>query len=202
MTDEMEKKAENTDDILSPPEDDVSPPVNAKWYVIHTYSGHEKKVKRNLEKQIEIRGWSDRIFDIVIPTRQITEMKDGQRTTSVKKSYPSYMLLNMIIDDEIWRMVNDTNGVTHFVGGRNKPQPLKEEEVRTILDQLAGVRSDDTKNIPFSIGDSVKVIDGPFSDFTGVAEEVNLEKRRVKVMVTVFGRATPVELDFLQVELL
>lgn len=172
-----------------------------RWYVAHTYSGHEQKAKTYLESAVINAGLQERFGKIVIPTEQVTEMKQGKRATSTKKFLPSYILIEMDLDKVTQNLVVSTPGITNFVGAGGKPQPLKEEEVTRIAGQIDRSRTEEVAEIPFQAGDPVKVIDGPFADFSGTVSEVNMERRKIKVMVSIFGRPTPVELDFLQVEL-
>ena len=169
-----------------------------KWYVIHTYSGYENKVKTNLEHRIDSMGVRDKIFQVVIPTEQEIEIKDGQRRTVQRKVFPGYVLVEMIMADEPWYVVRNTPGVTGFVGMGTRPTPLEEAEVKRILKQMKMETAPQVK-VTFSRGERVKVIDGPFTDFIGVVDDINAEKGKVRVMVSFFGRETPVELDFLQV---
>lgn len=172
--------------------------TEAKWYAIHVLSGHENKVKAYLENEAMHAGLSDRIGDIVIPSEDITEMRNGKKRTRTKIMFPGYMLVNLVFDKQTRHLVLNTPGVTNFVGRKNEPTPLKQEEA----DRIIGRDGDkDRESVPFHVGDPIKVVDGPFTDFTGFVEEVNEEKNKVKVMVSIFGRATPVELDYLQVEL-
>ena len=172
-----------------------------KWYAIHTYSGHENKVRSNLERAIATSGMSDRFGQILVPTQVVTEMKHGKKTQTTRKFFPSYILIEMDLDDETWHVVRDCPGVSRFVGADvSKPDPLRASEVDRILGQVQGAKEKTVPEIPFHPGEHVKVVDGPFSDFTGVVEEVNPERGKLKVMVSIFGRATPVELDFLQVQ--
>ncbi len=168
------------------------------WYAIHTYSGYENKVKRNLEHRVETMDVRDKIFQVVVPTEEEIEVKEGQRRTVQKKVFPGYVLVEMKLTDESWYVVRNTPGVTGFVGSGNKPVPLEEEEVKTILRQMR-VETPRIK-VGFAKGQSVRVIDGPFTEFVGVVDEINHEKGKVRVLVSFFGRETPVELDFLQVE--
>lgn len=169
-----------------------------QWYVIHTYSGYEQRVKTNLEHRIKSMDAEDKIFQVVIPTEDEIEIRDGQRRTVAKKVFPGYMLVEMILTDESWNVVRNTPGVTGFVGLGTKPVPLEEGEVSVIFNQMKA----ETPRIKvgFSKGQSVRVIDGPFIDFIGVVDDINPEKGKIKVLVSFFGRETPVELDFLQVE--
>ncbi|MFH1700174.1 MAG: transcription termination/antitermination protein NusG [Candidatus Zixiibacteriota bacterium] len=172
-----------------------------RWYAVHTYSGHEQKAKRYLESAIQSSGLVDKFGDVLIPTEQVTEMKDGKRSTSTKKFLPSYILVEVDLNKVTQNMVISTPGITNFVGAKGKPQPLKQDEVNRILGQVDQTREAEVTDIPFIAGDQVKVIDGPFADFAGFISEVNMERKKVKVMVSIFGRPTPVELDFLQVEM-
>jgi transcriptional antiterminator NusG len=168
-----------------------------KWYVIHTYSGYENKVKANLEHRIESMGVRDKIFQVVIPTEEEIEIKDGQRRTVQRKVFPGYVLVDMIMDDDSWYVVRNTPGVTGFVGAGTRPTPLEDAEVKRILKQM---KMEAPKvRVTFSRGERVKVVDGPFTDFIGVVDDINPEKGKVRVLVSFFGRETPVELDFLQV---
>lgn len=171
-----------------------------RWYVVHTYSGHEQKAKRHLQSAIETAGLSHMFGNIVVPTEQVTEMKQGRKSTSTRKFLPSYMLVEMELDKETRHLVIDCPGVTNFVGAGGNPQPLSPEEVEQIIGQMEKgpvMKSDD---MPYSPGDAVKVTDGPFADFSGIVSEVIPERKKLKVMVSIFGRPTPVELDFLQVQ--
>jgi transcriptional antiterminator NusG len=169
-----------------------------RWYVIHTYSGYEHRVKTNLEHRIESMDAQDKIFQVVIPTESEIEIKDGQRRTVDKKVFPGYILVEMEMTDESWNVVRNTPGVTGFVGSGTKPVPLEEEEVNTIFNQM---RAETPRiKVGFNKGDSVRVVDGPFIDFIGIVDGLNEEKGKVRVLVSFFGRETPVELDFLQVE--
>ncbi len=172
-----------------------------KWYAIHVLSGHERKVKAYLENEIDRLGLQDRITQILIPSEEVTEMRDGKRRVKNKVFFPGYMLIEMVLDKETQHVVLNTPSVTNFVGPRNQPQPLRPEEVDRILGRVRESAAEELLEVPFRVGDPIRVIDGPFSDFTGFVEEINREKKKVKVMVSIFGRATPVELDFLQVEL-
>jgi len=183
-----------------PPEvvDVVEAHPGAEWFVIHTYSGYENKVKANLEHRIASMDVADKIFQVVVPTEDEIEIKNGQRRTVQKKVFPGYVLVQMILTDESWYVVRNTPGVTSFVGTGNKPVPLSTDEVRQILKQMQ-VEAPKAR-ISYQRGQSVKVIDGPFAEFIGVVDDINLEKGKVRVLVSFFGRETPVELDFLQVE--
>ncbi len=173
-----------------------------QWFVVHTFSGHEQKAKKYLESAIVNAGLEGKFGDILVPTEEVTEMKQGKRSTMTRKFLPSYILVQMELDKTTQELVVSTPGVTNFVGGGGKPRPLKENEVERIVGQINRSRTEEDTDFPFQVGDAVKVIDGPFADFSGTVSEVNYERRKVKVMVSIFGRPTPVELDFLQIELL
>lgn len=174
--------------------------MEKRWYVIHTYSGHENKVKTILERELKIQGMEDKITNVIIPTEEVVEMKDGKKTTSAKKFLPSYILVEMEMTKETWHLVRNTPGVTSFVSAGDNPQALHPEEVERIMTQMDRTRTKTASEIPFQVGDPVKVVDGPFSDFSGVVNEINPERGKLKVMVSIFGRSTPVELNFLQVK--
>jgi len=174
--------------------------VEHKWYVIHTYSGHEKKVKRYLENAIANEGLEDKISQVLVPIEEVVEMRGGKRMVSDRKFLPSYILIQMELTRETMLLVTSTPGVTSFVSSGATPQPLKDSEVQQILGQMDRAKAEKPTEVPFHTGDAVKVIDGPFSDFSGVVDEVNVERGKLKVMVSIFGRSTPVELDFLQVK--
>jgi transcriptional antiterminator NusG len=168
-----------------------------KWYVIHTYSGYENKVQANLKHRITSMGVEDKIAQVVIPTEEEIEIKDGQRRTVQRKVFPGYVLVEMIMSDDSWYVVRNTPGVTGFVGAGTRPTPLEDSEVKRILKQMK-MEAPKVK-VTFSRGERVKVVDGPFTDFIGVVDDINPEKGKVRVLVSFFGRETPVELDFLQV---
>jgi len=172
-----------------------------RWYVAHTYSGHEQKARRYLESAVVNAGLQEKFGQILIPTEQVTEMKQGKRSTSTKKFLPSYILIEMDMDKETENLVTNTPGITSFVGVGGKPKALRPNEVERIVGQIDRSRTEEAVDLPFQAGDPVKVKDGPFMDFSGTVSEVNMERRKVKVMVSIFGRPTPVELDYLQVEL-
>ncbi len=170
------------------------------WYVVHTYSGHENKVCRALEKAIKVHNMEDIIKQALVPAEEVTEMKNGKRTSVTRKFYPGYILVQMEMTKEAEYIVTSIPGVTRFVGAGQKPQALRDSEVERILKRLNVGRERDKLEIPYEIDEHIKVIDGPFKDFNGVVKEVNIDRGKLKVMVTIFNRATPVELDFLQVE--
>jgi transcriptional antiterminator NusG len=178
---------------------------DSQWYVIHTYSGYEKKVKKNLEHRIESMGMKDKIYQVVVPVENEIEIKNGQRMPVERKMFPGYVLVNMIelkegddASNQAWFVVRNTPGVTSFVGSGSRPIPLLEREVKAILKQ-AETAAPQVKPT-FTRGQNVRIIDGPFAEFIGVVDEVSAERNKVKVLVSFFGRETPVELDFLQVE--
>lgn len=168
------------------------------WFVIHTYSGYENKVKTNLEHRVASMDVRDKIFQVVVPVENEVEVRDGQRRTVQRKIFPGYVLVQMIMNDDSWYVVRNTPGVTGFVGSGNKPTPLQEVEVKSILKQMKAEAP--RVKISFARGQSVRIIDGPFADFVGVVDDLSHEKGKVRVLVSFFGRETPVELDFLQVE--
>ncbi|MGE5551423.1 MAG: transcription termination/antitermination protein NusG [Bacteroidota bacterium] len=168
------------------------------WYVVHTYSGYENKVKANLERRVESMGMEDKIFRVLVPMEEEMEYKDGKRKVTKKKIYPGYVIVEMIMTDDSWYVVRNTPGVTGFVGTGSRPIPLQEREVRSILRHMGF--DEPRQRVEFSVGESVKVIRGPFENFSGVVEGINTDKGKLKVMVSMFGRETPVELDFGQVE--
>lgn len=168
------------------------------WFVIHCYSGYENKVRYNLEQRIETMGMKDRIFDVVIPTQEEIEVKDGKRRNVERHVFPGYVLVNMILTEESWYVVRNTPGVTGFVGMGNQPTPLRPEEVAQILRRMEADAPH--VKVSFKKGERVRIVDGPFNDFRGMVESIDTERNKVRVMVSFFGRETPVELDFLQVE--
>jgi len=168
------------------------------WYVIHCYSGYENKVRYNLEQRIESMGMKDQIFDVVIPTQEEIEVKDGKRRSIERHVFPGYVLVNMKMSEESWYVVRNTPGVTGFVGMGNDPIPLRPEEVSQILKRMEAEAP--TIKVTYKPGEKVRIIDGPFNDFHGTVDEIDMDRSKVRVMVNFFGRSTPVELDFLQVE--
>jgi transcription termination/antitermination protein NusG len=185
---------------VPPVVEDATPrvaPSNARWYVVHTYSGHENKVSANLKQRIETMKLQEKIFDIVVPTRNIVTVKHGKKEEQKEKIFPGYILVKMVLEDDSWLAVRTTQGVTAFVGAGNKPTPISETEVATILKfmQMEAPKYKTT----FSMGEAVKIVDGPFADFLGTIDAIDEEKGKIKVLVSIFGRETPVELDFLQV---
>jgi transcriptional antiterminator NusG len=173
-------------------------PDQRAWYVIHCYSGYENKVRHNLEQRIETMGMKDRIFDVVIPTQEEIEVKDGKRRTVERHVFPGYVLVNIILSEESWYVVRNTPGVTGFVGMGNTPTALRPEEVSQILKRMEAEAPH--IKVTFKTGERVRIVDGPFNDFRGTVAEIDMERAKVRIMVNFFGRETPVELDFLQVE--
>jgi len=172
-----------------------------KWYVVHAYSGMEKAVERNIVERINRAGMESKFGRILVPTEEVVEIKNGVKRTTERKLFPGYVLIEMIMDDDTWHLVKHTNKVTGFVGGvRNRPAPISEDEVMKIVNQMQEGAEKPRHKVEFEVGEYVRVKDGPFTDFNGTIEEVNYEKSKVRVSVTIFGRATPVELEFGQVE--
>ena len=171
-----------------------------KWYVIHTQTGAEDKVKSALEKRAESNNRKEAIFQVLIPTEQVSEVKEGKRKISQRKFFPGYVLVEMDLNDNTWYLVKNTTGVTGFIGARTKPVALREDEVQAILKQSEDRKVKPTPKVRFERGESVRVTDGPFTNFNGVIEEVNPDKGKLKVSVTIFGRSTPLELEYWQVE--
>lgn len=172
-----------------------------RWYVVHAYSGMEKAVERNIMEGVNRTGMQSKFGRILVPTEEVVEMKNGQRKTTERKFFPGYVLVEMIMDDETWHLVKHTSKVTGFVGGaKNRPSPISEADVQKIVSQMQEGTDKPRHKVEFMVGEYVRVKDGPFTDFNGSIEEVNYEKNKVRVSVTIFGRATPVELEFSQVE--
>jgi len=206
----MTQDAASTDPASTDPEgaanaaptEGDAPADDRAWYIVQTYSGYENKVKTNLEQRVKFMGLGDQIFQVVIPTEEEIEIRDGQRRTVQRKLFPGYVLVQIVMNDETWHAIRNTPGVTGFAGSmaddRARPPALADEEVARILRQM---HTDQPRiNVGFAVGNSVRVTDGPFIDFVGQVDEINLDKGKVRVMVSMFGRETPVELDFLQVE--
>jgi transcription termination/antitermination protein NusG len=172
--------------------------VERYWYVVHCYSGYENKVRHSIEQRIETMGMQDKIFDVIVPTEEEIEVKDGKRKTVEKRVFPGYILVEMIMDEDSWYMVRNTPNVTGFVGMGNEPTPLRQEEVDTIMERM----SSETPRVKvnFKVGEKVRITSGPFNDFPGVVDTIDPDKAKVRVMVNFFGRDTPVELDFMEVE--
>jgi transcriptional antiterminator NusG len=168
------------------------------WYVVHCYSGYENKVRHNLEQRIESMGMKDKIFDVVVPTEEEIEVREGKRRTIERRVFPGYILVNMLLSEESWYVVRNTPGVTGFVGMGNTPTPLRPEEVAQIIKRMEAEAP--RIKVTYKSGERVRIVDGPFNDFRGTVSEIDMERAKVRVMVNFFGRETPVELDFLQVE--
>ena len=180
-------------------------PVNAnpdlKWYVVHAYSGMEKAVERNIVERVQRAGMQGKFGRILVPTEEVVEVKNGVKRTTERKFFPGYVLIEMVMDDDTWHLVKHTSKVTGFVGGaRNRPAPISEDEVMKIVNQMQEGSDRPKHKVEFDVGEYVRVKEGPFADFNGTVEEVNYEKSKLRVLVTIFGRATPVELEFGQVE--
>lgn len=169
-----------------------------QWFVIHTYSGHEERVQKNLEQRIKLMDSDNEVAQVIVPTEEEIEVRSGQRRTIAKKTLPGYVLIQMKMSDQSWNIVRNTPGVTGFISSLNKPVPIREEEVERILKQMTAEAP--RVKVGFRLGQSIRVTDGPFAEFVGVVYELNTEKGKVKVLLSLFGRETPVELDLLQVE--
>ena len=174
--------------------------VGKQWFIVHTYSGFEGKVRESLRQRVDALGMGDVIEDILIPTEEVVEVRDGKKVRSTRKFFPGYILVKMEMSDEAWHVVKNTPKVTGFVGTGQKPVPLSDAEVDRIVHQISHAAVKPKPKTEFRLGETVRIVDGPFSNFTGQVEEVNEDRSTLKVMVTIFGRATPVELEFLQVE--
>lgn len=198
-----EKLIESTeeDGKIQPKVDETSAPSlpsdKGKWYIVHTYSGHENKVAKSLHQRIESMGFENRIFDIIVPTRDTVKVSGGKKETVKEKIFPGYVLVKMILDDESWLLVRTTQGVTAFIGAGNKPTPISDKEVEVIQKFMATKQP--LFKAAFTVGEAVKIVDGPFADFLGTIDSIDEAKGKLKVLVSIFGRETPVELDFLQV---
>ena len=169
--------------------------MNPRWYVVHTYSGYENKVKTDLEKTIKNRELEEYFFDIIVPMEEQIEIKDGKKKTNLKKVFPGYVLIKMIVTEETWYIVRNTRGVTGFVGSGTDPIPLTDEEIRSM-----GFEDINSINVDYEVNDQVQIMNGAFENFTGTVQEINKEKHKVKVLVSMFGRETPVEVEFSQVQ--
>ena len=181
--------------------ENVAPASNKRWYVVHAYSGMEKAVERNLRERIDRAGMQAKFGRILVPTEEVVELKNGKKSVSERRFFPGYVLVEMLMDDETWHLVKHTSKVTGFVGGaKNRPAPISEAEVMKIVNQMQEGIEKPRPKVEWVVGEPVRVKEGPFTDFNGNVEEVNYEKSKVRVSVTIFGRSTPVELDFAQVE--
>lgn len=198
-------KGESKPDVATELSDTETAPEdnpNWKWYVVHTYSGHENKVKQSIEKAVELQGMQPDFGQVLISMEEVTEMKKGKKVKVTRKFFPSYILVQLNLTEEMMHLVNNIPGVTRFVGTGSRPVPITQKEVDRILkrEDTKTKETREVREIPYHVGDHIKVTDGPFADFNGVIDEINPERGKLKVMVGIFGRETPVELDFLQVE--
>ncbi len=173
--------------------------MEKRWYVVHVFTGQEDKIKEFLDKEVERIGLSEKFGQILIPAEEVIEMRDGKKRLKNRVFFPGYMLIEMVLDKETQHFILNTPNVINFVGPRNRPVPLQKHEIDRILGKVDEVSEQKLVEVPFKLDDSIKIIDGPFKDFTGFIKEINSEKRKLKVMVSIFGRSTPVEVDFLQV---
>src|ERR1051325_5125450 len=193
-----EEVAPNAD---APAEAVAAPRGNLRWYVVHAYSGMEKAVERNLRERIERSGMQDKFGRILVPTEEVVELKNGKKAVTERRFFPGYVLVEMLMDDDSWHLVKHTSKVTGFVGGaKNRPSPISEAEVMKIVTQMQEGVEKPRPKVQWEVGETVRIKEGPFTDFNGAVEDVNYDKSKVRVAVTIFGRATPVELDFAQVE--
>ena len=192
-TEPVEEAKEETEPASSPMQNDP----NSKWYIIHTYSGHENKVAKSLKQRVQSLGFEDRVFDIIVPTRNTIKVSQGKKETVKEKIFPGYVLVKMILTDESWILVRTTQGVTAFIGAGNKPTPISDKEVEAIRKFMN--TEEPLYKTAFTVGEAVKIIDGPFNDFLGTIDDIDEARGKLKVLVSIFGRETPVELDFLQV---
>jgi transcriptional antiterminator NusG len=198
---EVHEAAEAVAEYVEQPVEEVAPEAAPRnWYIIHTYSGFENKVQESLRTRAEAFGFADKIGQILIPTEEVVELRNGKKVTSKRLVYPGYVLVEMEMNDALWHEVKNTPRVTGFVGGGNSPVPLSPEEVNSILNRQASSAERPRPKMTFEKNDPVRIVDGPFANFSGKVDEVNPERGTLRVMVTIFGRATPVELEFLQVE--
>jgi transcriptional antiterminator NusG len=201
----MQNKRPESSDLMDE-EQNVTGPAepenpNMKWYIVHTYSGFEKKVKESLESRIQAFGLQDKIGKVLIPTEPVTEIRGGKKYTVERMFYPGYVLVQMDMDDHVWHVVKSTPRVTGFVGTGQQPTPLSQDEVNQIVYRVdTGKREGPKIRVKFEKSETVRIIDGPFANFNGIVDDVNEDRETLKVMVTIFGRATPVELEFNQVE--
>ena len=188
-------------DVAASAAPSLAPATNKRWYVVHAYSGMEKAVERNLRERIERAGMQSKFGRILVPTEEVVELKHGKKSVSERRFFPGYVLVEMLMDDESWHLVKHTSTVTGFVcGAKNRPSPISEAEVMKIVTQMQEGIEKPKPKVEWQVGELVRVKDGPFTDFNGAVEDVNYDKSKVRVSVTIFGRATPVELDFAQVE--
>jgi transcriptional antiterminator NusG len=195
-----EKNADKTISVSGDADRPAKRPPRRRWYIVHTYSGHENKVKVNLERRIESMNMQDKIFRVEVPNKTVTKIKDGRRTEKEERIFPGYVLVEMIMDDDSWYVVRHTPGVTKFVGSQKKPIPARDAEIKRILLRAQPTAAVAKVEIDLKVGEVVKIISGPFADFEGTVTEVSPEKERLKASVSIFGRETPVELAFNQVQ--
>lgn len=198
LVEDAAEEPEELEDVEEEIETVQEPDDDRMWYVVHCYSGYENKVRHNLEQRIETMGMKDRIFDVVVPTEEEIEIKDGKRRNVERRVFPGYILVQMLMDEDSWYVVRNTPGVTGFVGMGNEPTPLRPEEVSQIIKRMEAEAP--RIKVTYKTGQKVRIIDGPFNDFIGTVSDIDMERAKVRVMVSFFGRETPVELDFLQVE--
>lgn len=208
----VEAEPETAEEVEEPAADTVEEPAAAegeteeeksarmRWYVVHTYSGRENKVKDTIERMIRNSGMQGQFGKVLVATEEVAEMKKGKKKVSQRKLFPSYILIEMEMTDEAWGMIENVPGVTHFVGEGKKPFPIPKKEVDRILGRMVMTKEGVVPEVPYTVGEHVKVVDGPFTDFSGIVDEINPERGKLKVLVSIFGRETPVELDFLQVK--
>jgi transcriptional antiterminator NusG len=175
--------------------------MEKKWYVVRTYSGHENKVKAYLDNEVNVLGLTEKVSSVLVPSEKVFEVKDGKKKSRTKTFFPGYILVEVELDEKIKHLILNTPSVMSFVGPKNNPVPLRPDEVRRLIGKIEEKKDVEVIEVPFRIGDAVKVVDGPFNNFSGFVQEVNEEKLKLKVMVSIFGRKTPIELDFTQVEL-
>jgi transcriptional antiterminator NusG len=200
MTDDINKTTDEGRGAAAVPGDgDEAGRKSMRWYVVHTYSGRENKVRETIERLIRNSGCQDRFGKVLVATEEVAEMKKGKKKVSQRKLFPSYILIEMEMSEEAWGLIENVPGVTHFVGGAKKPFPIPKKDVDRILGRMEK-KEGIVPEVPFTLGEHVRVADGPFADFTGVVDEINPERGKIKVLVSIFGRETPVELDFLQVK--
>ena len=190
--------AEDNEGLTAEEEQEVERPEGVEWYVIHSYSGYENKVEKNLKHRIESMEMQNKIFQIVVPTEEEVELREGQRRVIERRVFPGYILVEMLLDEDSWYVVRNTPGVTGFVGSGSAPTPLRPEEVDKILKRMDAEAP--KVKVSFKVGQKVRIVEGPFEDFMGTVDEIDLDRARVRVLVNFFGRETPIELDFLQVE--
>lgn len=194
---------ENSENVSEKKEEtkDVRKPENTKWFTLRVYSGQEAKIKEHILSELDIAGLTDQVFRILIPSETVIEMKNGRKKEKTRSFLPGYMIVEMVDDKRVMHVISNTPGVVNFVGPKNQPQALRPDEVDRMLGRMHEKKDSEVYDVPFKVGDAVRIIDGPFTDFTGFIDEINYEKNKLKVMVSIFGRSTPVELDFLQVKI-